>query len=255
MAYNREARKLENSKESSVAVSDTKRPSRYAPSKNGMKEGEQAFVQEPNKPLALFKKERGRVYKTYLSSSGNQIVDKNLSVNGNINLSGRLITKNYPAFSVYQSTSVHNQAIATGTWTRITLDSENYDNGSNFASNYFTAPYHGIYHFDAKILLDGNYDTDAGDFDAGERLDCALFKNAVSATYGHTGLRVASSLHLVVYAIDNSILEARLSTDLELDAGDYIGMYGYHTSGVEQHTYSTAIDDWTRFTGHLVCAI
>ena len=88
MAYDREARKLQNSKESSAAVSDTKRPSRYAPSKNRMKEGEQAFVQEPNKPLALFKKERGRVYKTYLSSDGNQIVDKNLSVGGNSTFTG-----------------------------------------------------------------------------------------------------------------------------------------------------------------------
>jgi len=83
----------------------------------------------------------------------------------------------WPAFSVYQSSSVDEQSLATGTWTRITLDSENYDKGSNFASNYFTAPYDGIYHFDAKILLDGNYDTDAGDFSSEDRLDCALFKS------------------------------------------------------------------------------
>ena len=246
---NRIERQIANAKQNKIELVKSK------PSVNSLREGQEVMYITRDNRLARYRKEQGRLWISYMGSDQNQIVDKNLSVKGITNLSNKLIINDYPAFSVYQSTSVHNQAIATGTWTRITLDSENYDNGGNFASNYFTAPYNGIYHFDAKILLDGDYDTDAGDFDAGERLDCALFKNAVSATYGHTGLRVASSLHLVVYAIDNSILEARLSTDLELDAGDYIGMYGYHTSGVEQHTYSTAIDDWTRFTGHLVCAL
>lgn len=246
---NRIERQIANAKQNKIELVKSK------PSVNSLREGQEVMYITRDNRLARYRKEQGRLWISYMGSDQNQIVDKNLSVKGITNLSNKLIINDYPAFSVYQSTSVHNQAIATGTWTRITLDSENYDNGGNFASNYFTAPYNGIYHFDAKILLDGDYDTDAGDFDAGERLDCALFKNAVSETYGATSLRVASSLHLVVYAIDNSILEARLSTDLELDAGDYIGMYGYHTSGVEQHTYSTAIDDWTRFTGHLVCAL
>ena len=197
----------------------------------------------------------GKKWKYVALTDGDWKVEKDLNASKNINLSGKLITKNYPVFSAYQSSSVDNQALATNTWTRITLDSENYDNGSNFASNYFTAPYNGIYHFDAKILLDSNYDSDAGDFDAEERLDCSLFKNASAATYGSSGLRVASSMHLVASAITDAIWEARLSTDLELDAGDYIGMYAYHNTGVEQHTYSIAIDDWTRFTGHLVCAL
>ena len=139
MAYNREARKLENSKESSVAVSDTKRPSRYAPSKNGMKEGEQAFVQEPNKPLALFKKERGRVYKTYLSSNGNQMVDKNLSVGGNLNVRGHISGNQFMMFC-------HNFADDLGTtthylpWADIS-ESPNAPGSSGTALNGFLCPY------------------------------------------------------------------------------------------------------------------
>jgi hypothetical protein len=53
-----------------------------------MKDGEQIFASEANKPLALFKKDRGRLYKTYLSSDGNQIVDKNLTIKDDITIGG-----------------------------------------------------------------------------------------------------------------------------------------------------------------------
>jgi hypothetical protein len=167
------------------------------------------------------------------------------------------VISGYPAFSVYQSTSVDEQALATATWTRIQLDTKNYDSGNNFntTSFKFIVPHNGIYHFDAKILLDGNADLDAGDFDAEERLDVALFKNEGTATTTSNANRMASSLHLVAAAITDSVWEGRLSTDLELNTGDYIELYAWHNSGVEQHTYSNAVDDWTRFTGHLVCAL
>jgi len=237
------SRQIANSKQDRIEIVKSQ------PSAATLREGQEVMYITRDNRLARYRKEQGRLWVSYMSSDGNQIVNKNLSIKG------KLTTSNYPAFSAYQSADVDEQALATGTWTRITLDEENYDNGGNFASNYFTAPYNGIYHFDAKILLDGNADSDAGDFDAEERLDCSLFKNAASATYGATSLRMASSLHLVAAAITDTSWEARLSTDLKLNTGDYIGMYAWHNSGVEQHTYSTAIDDWTRFTGHLVCAL
>ena len=50
--------------------------------------------------------------------------------------SGGAIT-NTPAFSVKLSS---NQSIANGTWTKINLDTEDYDTDNTFASNKFTVP-------------------------------------------------------------------------------------------------------------------
>ena len=247
----RESRRITNSTQASIREID------YYPSYSGVPDGELVISAPKNKPLRLYKKLNGILWKTDFSSDGNQYVDRDINIAGNINLSNKLITKNYPAFSAYQSTSVDETALATATWTRIPLDTENYDNGSNFdTGNFkFTAPYHGIYHFDAKILLDSDADTDAGDFDAEERLDVALFKNQGDATTTSSSKRMASSLHLVAASITDSVWEGRLSTDLELSTGDFIELYAWQNSGVEQHTYSNAVDDWTRFTGHLVCAL
>ena len=245
------SRRLTNLKQNKISVS------KVQPSLQTLREGDEILYQPKNKSLRRYRREGNILWYTSMIRDGNLSIDKNLSVDGSINLGNKLVTKKYPAFSAYQSTSVDETALATGTWTRIPLDTENYDNGSNFdTGNFkFTAPYHGVYHFDAKILLDGNADTDAGDFDAEERLDVALFKNQGDATTTSSAKRMASSLHLVAASITDSVWEGRLSTDLELATGDFIELYAWHNSGVEQHTYSNAIDDWTRFTGHLVCAL
>ena len=243
-------RNINNRKQDKISLANSQ------PSLRSMRDGEESLHLGRDGILMRYRREKGILWKAQMTKDGNLNIDKNLSVDGSINLGNKLVTKKYPAFSAYQSTSVDETALATGTWTRIPLDTENYDNGSNFdTGNFkFTAPYHGVYHFDAKILLDSNADTDAGDFDAEERLDVALFKNQGDATTTSSAKRMASSLHLVAASITDSVWEGRLSTDLELATGDFIELYAWHNSGVEQHTYSNAIDDWTRFTGHLVCA-
>jgi hypothetical protein len=230
----------------------------YYPSYSGVPDGELVISAPKNKPLRLYKKLNGILWKTDFSSDGNQYVDRDINIAGNINLSNKLITKNYPAFSVYQSTGVDGQSVASGsTYTRIILNTEHYDNGSNFdVSGYkFTAPYNGIYHFDANVLMDNNVDTDAGDWDAEERLDIHLFKNQGDATTTSTTNRVASSLHLLSGAITDNFWQGNLSADLKLDAGDFIELYAKQDSGVEQHTHEPTGGDFTRFTGHLICAI
>ena len=247
----RDMRKLINTKQNSVEFQGK-------PSVHGMLDGQIAIEKQSNSQLALYRKKYGKLWKSYMSFNGNQYVDKDLKVNGSINLSNKLIIKNYPAFSVYQSTSVDGQSIATGsTYTRIILNTEHYDNGSNFdVSNYkFTAPYNGIYHFDANLLMDSNVDSDAGDWDAEERLDIHLFKNQGDATTTSTTNRVASSLHLLSGAITDNFWQGNLSADLKLDAGDFIELYAKQDSGVEQHTHEPTGGDFTRFTGHLVTAI
>jgi hypothetical protein len=228
------------------------------PSLRSMRDGEESLYLGRDGILMRYRREKGILWKTQMSKDGSLNIDKNLSIGGSINLKKKIITDNYPAFSVYQSTSVDGQSIATGsTYTRIILDTEHYDNGSNFdVSNYkFTAPYNGIYHFDANVLMDSNIDTDAGDWDAEERLDIHLFKNQGDATTASATNRVASSLHLLSGDITDNFWQGNLSADLKLDAGDFIELYAKQDSGVEQHTYEPANGDWTKFTGHLICAL
>jgi len=228
------------------------------PSLRSMRDGEESLYLGRDGILMRYRREKGILWKTQMSKDGSLNIDKNLSVDGSINLKNKIITNNYPAFSVYQSTSVDGQSIVTGsTYTRIILDTEHYDNGSNFdVSNYkFTAPYNGIYHFDANLLMDSDVDTDAGDWDAEERLDIHLFKNQGDATTTSATNRVASSLHLLSGAITDNFWQGNLSADLKLDTGDFIELYAKQDSGVEQHTHEPTGGDFTRFTGHLVCAL
>jgi len=228
------------------------------PSLRSMRDGEESLYLGRDGILMRYRREKGILWKTQMSKDGSLNIDKNLSVGGSINLKNKIITNNYPAFSVYQSTSVDGQSIVTGsTYTRIILDTEHYDNGSNFdVSNYkFTAPYNGIYHFDANLLMDSNVDTDAGDWDAEERLDIHLFKNQGDATTTSATNRVASSLHLLSGAITDNFWQGNLSADLKLNTGDFVELYAKQDSGVEQHTHEPTGGDFTRFTGHLVCAL
>ena len=58
---------------------------------------------------------------------------------------------NTPAFMVKLSST---QNISTGTWTKITFDSEVYDTNSAFASNKFTPGVAGKYKFELQVTID-----------------------------------------------------------------------------------------------------
>ena len=229
------------------------------PSLRSMRDGEESLYLGRDGILMRYRREKGILWKAQMTKDGNLNIDKNLSVDGSINLKNKIITNNYPAFSVYQSTSVDGQAIASSsnTFYRIILDTEHYDNGSHFdVSNYkFTVPYNGIYHFDANILMDNNVDTDAGDWADESRIDIHLYKNQGDATTTSTTNRIASSLHLLPGAITDNFWQSNLSADLKLETGDFIELYVKQNSGVEQHTHEPTGGDYTRFTGHLVCAL
>ena len=229
------------------------------PSLRSMRDGEESLYLGRDGILMRYRREKGILWKTQMSKDGSLNIDKNLSVDGSINLKNKIITNNYPAFSVYQSTSVDGQAIASSsnTFYRIILDTEHYDNGSHFdVSNYkFTVPYNGIYHFDANVLMDNNVDTDAGDWADESRIDIHLYKNQGDATTTSTTNRIASSLHLLPGAITDNFWQSNLSADLKLETGDFIELYVKQNSGVEQHTHEPTGGDYTRFTGHLVCAL
>ena len=71
----RDIRKLINTKQESVEFQGI-------PSINSMVEGQTAIQKKSNSQLAVYRKKFGKLWKSYMSSDGNQYVDKNLNVNG-----------------------------------------------------------------------------------------------------------------------------------------------------------------------------
>jgi hypothetical protein len=251
----RNIRRLQNIKEASLASGDTKGVISHAPSAQSMKEGEQVFAQEGNKPLALYKKSKGTLWKVGLSNDGNQHFDKNIHVNKDINYNGYLRNIRYPAFKAYISTSGDAQTIASGARVNVTFDAEEYDIGGNYdTSAYkFTAPIAGIYHFNAKVLWDNNTSA-GGDWDAGDRHDIYLIKND-SSTNPSANSREASELRVVSGDIDSTLMMNSISGDLKLDAGDFITVAIYQNTGDTQYTYDPNDGMWSSWSGHLITAI
>ena len=82
VTFDRDIRRIQNAKEGSVASGDTKNVISHSPAARAMSDGEQVFAQESNKPLALYKKINGALWKVTLSKDGNQVIEKNLEVKG-----------------------------------------------------------------------------------------------------------------------------------------------------------------------------
>jgi hypothetical protein len=253
---NRDARRLQNIKEASLASGDTKGVISHAPSAQSMKEGEQVFAQEGNKPLALYKKNKGTLWKVGLSNDGNQHFDKNIHVNKDINYDGYLRNIRYPAFKAYISTVGDAQSISTGTRTNVTFDATEYDLGGNYDTSAakFTAPIAGVYHFNAKVLWDNSKAPSGGDWDAGDRHDIYLIKNDSSAEPA-ANAREAAELRIVVADIDDNFMMDSISGDLKLDAGDFITVAVYQNTGDTQYTYDANDAMWSSWSGHLITAI
>ena len=235
----RESRRITNSTQASIREID------YYPSHSGVPEGELVISAPKNKPLRLYKKLNGLLWKTDLSYDGNQIVEKDLQVNGNINLSNKLITKNYPAFRV---TATANQSLATGDWRTITFASSVHDNGSNFdlSNEYFVAPINGIYFFTAQVLYEDSF---SEEMDVGERLDIRIYNITDSAV-------LAQGLYHVKHNFDDDLwLSVHCSSESKLSLGDQIRVDVYNTTGATINTYVGTQTHHSYFTGHLICAL
>ena len=250
MADIRDLRKLLNTKQDVIDFQGT-------PSTGGMTEGQIALSKSTGGQLAIHRKKYGKLWKSYMSYNGDQYVDRNMFVKNNIIYSGFLRNHNYPSFSAYLSTSADAQTVADSTNTRVNFDTEEYDMRGNYdTSAYkFTAPIAGIYHFDTRILWDGNTDLTAGDWTAGERHDVWFVKNADGTTPSSSN-RVAADIGIVSGTLADSILMNNLSADLKLDSGDYITVAVWQNSSTNQYTYDPAGTSlWSSFTGHLVTGI
>lgn len=70
----RNLRRLNNTKQSSIEFEGK-------PSLNNMVDGQVAIEKKSNSQLALYRKKYGKLWKTYMSSDGNEYVDKKLTTN------------------------------------------------------------------------------------------------------------------------------------------------------------------------------
>jgi len=229
----RQYRKLENSKESGI------RTINHAISKRNILDGEIVISKPKNKPLKLSKKVDGELWNVNFSNDGNQYVNKNLYIAGN------LITNNYPAFRV---TATANQALSDGDWRTITFASSVHDNGSNFdlSNEYFVAPVKGIYFFSAYLLYEDSF---SEHMDDNERLDIRIYSITDSTALG-TGL-----YHVKHDFPDDRYLAVHCDTQSELSVGDQVRVDAYNGTGSTINTYVGTQTALTYFTGHLVCAL
>lgn len=103
--------------------------------------------------------------------------------------------------------------IATGTNTLVTLNTEEYDVGSNFGSNVFTAPKDGYYVMKASIT----YKNTVND----KLYRTRILKNASDTLEEQRGESNGATSGLSVPAGGTH----------HLDAGDTIGLYAFHSDG------------------------
>ena len=132
-------------------------------------------------------------------------------------------TNTIPVFSAYQSSA---QTLATATYTKITVDTEEYDTNNNFATSRFTCTVAGYYLFTAGIAV-GTTRTE---------ILPVLYKNG--SAYRNFGEDTTAS-----GSASGSML-------IKLDATDYVEFYAYFALG----QVTNAGSRFTYFQGHLVKA-
>ena len=144
--------------------------------------------------------------------------------------SGRMTNPNQPAFCVAPSTAQNDFAV--GVYVTIVLGTEIFDQGSNFASNTFTAPTTGRYSLGISISL-ANVDTGASYYEV-----TIVTSNRIYATIIDPKFTVDLGFYLVPFSV---------LTDM--DAGDTAYVRILQVGGTQQ----TDIRTDTVFSGFLVC--
>lgn len=158
-----------------------------------------------------------------LGATGNTMV---------VNSTGEPVWQPNVAFAV-KDVGASSQAIPHNTDTKVNFDSEEYDLSNNFdvTSNVFTAPFTGLYHFDAAIMWDGP--TNSTGF------------LAITLKVGNTNIFTVRSP-----ASQNQTPSNMLSMDISLNANQTVSILAYQNTGVSQNI--NADNRTSRFSGRLV---
>jgi|TARA_R110001599_G_scaffold246244_2_gene446336 plastocyanin len=247
------SREIANSKQEKIQVVKSQ------PSAATLREGQEVMYITKDNRLARYRKEQGRLWVSYMDSD----LNRDLSISGNINLSRKLITSNYPAFRVYID---DQQTWGTGAYSKVEFEEKNrthvvdqYDNGSNidYTNDYFIVPYAGIYHFNCNILFE---DAQSEEVDAGESVNQILYVDSNgngSYSDSHDELIFNEfNVHNVDLAADR-YWTSSMAAECKLSAGDKVQWAVNNTTGATIEPYNQATNDtkYNMFTGHLVCAL
>jgi hypothetical protein len=140
------------------------------------------------------------------------------------------VSGNGPAFSAYASSSA---TITTATWTKVTLDVEDFDTNSNFLSSRFFPTVAGYYQISGCVRLNGS----------------AALTQAGSAIYKN-GSAVRTSLQAAAAATFN-FWDSQVGGLVYLNGStDYVELYAYNQC-LSNPTYNNG-SSITYMTGTLV---
>ncbi len=210
----RDMRKLINTKQSSIEFQGK-------PSIHGMLDGQVAIEKQSNSQLALYRKKYGKLWKSYMSSDGNQYVDKTLSVN----------TLKYTNKFIDYRFIVHNFQDDIGTtkhyvpWFNNSLE----DTDMNHSSRSFLAPYNMTLH---KLIMRPETLSDAtADFTFGlDKQDDGdtTVDSVATVTYSTT---LASNTMITINQSD-------WNNNPKIEAGDKVGL------SIDSSADSSGSIDW-----------
>ena len=150
-----------------------------------------------------------------------------------IDSTGRILTPARPAFRAEKRAS--NQSISDTTTTKVTFEHEAFDIGGNFASDKFTAPVAGIYHFNTLLRCVANSGT----------MDYVLI-------YLYKNGSIYSDMSQIQTSANN-MLNSHIGggATLQLAASDYIEIY-VNISGTSPLVHSHSNGERTWFSGFLI---
>jgi len=145
-------------------------------------------------------------------------------------------TAGYRSFSVTKG-GTNQGSVATGTWTKVTWPTEEWDTGAVFGSDKFTCNVSGKYHFYFALKLTGNvlYDNAA-----------ALYKNGSLFRYANYFIAYDSGANTGVPTM-------QMEAALDLSASgtpDYVEVWVHQESGGDQTVDGATTATW--FTGHRI---
>lgn len=130
-------------------------------------------------------------------------------------------------FRAYNSVAT---TLTDATIVQISFGTEEYDYNNNFASNAYTAPFAGVYHFDFCFTSSPSA--------TNVREMALIYKNGVEVIRGSS----------VVHSVTDGAIA--ISGDLLLAAGDVITFYGFQDSAGGETTLTGS--NKTYCSGHLV---